>query len=627
MAKMEVLAHITAPSDFKDDTRYRAQAAVVAEFEPGSRVAVYHWTEDTRQILKEAGLGPVLSEESSFHSSLSFSAWRGADIVRETPAQKQTGRLLSERKGTASTARTTKTRRNASEATKAPDRPIPWRITKSSTANSNPPFKTPSLYAKLGGSTILAARTPEVPRLKTAPTSAFASQPKESRGRARSESSSFESLRSVVPDSQERQSTVESEASCSTLVQPVNLGSKRRRSESGEAISLPIARLQRPPTKRTKTIPLGSAPATGRVDRVASLRSGNHCQTSAGRRQTEQATGRCQKSQTPNLVSLWCGTKLVLSAPKPPRRVSHDSTGRATTSSDSTEMWPPPTPPKQNFPPPPKPDSSIPAGKTAYDSIPAPPAGVDADEAWQFPSSSPGPALPEAPPAQEPLRPPCGPSLEAASADSPFMAISARPSSINAPSPPVGHAQYTTHLTSPLRLIASRLPIVTNFRPTLVTRDIKVLERGYWYIPITILSNPATAGEDGKDRPDGKLVDKKDRRWTEEAFLQFWDAFAEFIQNGNAGWGVALYREDPSRGVHAVGEGMQVVLKVTCWAETLAHVYLVMWVLSGKRIGVAECLEWRDGGEDVVVRLGGPGFGYKGGEGADGRWGILDRER
>ena len=230
-----------------------------------------------------------------------------------------------------------------------------------------------------------------------------------------------------------------------------------------------------------------------------------------------------------------------------------------------------------------------------------------------------------------------------------FPAISSLPTAIHAPAPLVGHARYITHLTSSLRRLATRLPVATSFRPVFVKRDINVLERGYWYLHIPVVNNSHSQLEGIRSPDDEYAARSKDKVefWSEEVFLNFWHAFATNVRSGWSGWGVSIYRQGPkycaqtSPSDQNAEEGTRrqerrdIVLKVSCWGEILAHIYLIMWVLSDKRTADLE-MEWRDAREEVVVRMGRSGFerrrrvgiyGFKGGEGVDGIWGSLEKKK
>ena len=62
---------------------------------------------------------------------------------------------------------------------------------------------------------------------------------------------------------------------------------------------------------------------------------------------------------------------------------------------------------------------------------------------------------------------------------------------VSAPQPNVSEERFVTHITTHLQDLASQLPFERFFRPVEVTRDVKVLERGYWLLDVQIVSDEA----------------------------------------------------------------------------------------------------------------------------------------
>jgi hypothetical protein len=56
MDNYEVLVHIAAPSGFRDDKRYRAQAEAIARFEATTVTNVYCGSEEAEQAAGESGI-------------------------------------------------------------------------------------------------------------------------------------------------------------------------------------------------------------------------------------------------------------------------------------------------------------------------------------------------------------------------------------------------------------------------------------------------------------------------------------------------------------------------------------------------------------------------------------------
>lgn len=603
MDKIEVLAHIEAPSGFKDDTSYRAQAIAAAEFEACSKLKIYGIEEHLEQSVGETVPSCVHPVDSTFDISSSFSAWYGTDLAQETPAEKGMTDQAKQNLGHSRQGTLLRKPSAAGQYAKDSVRSAPCSVTKEPASGHEPTNQVPALNAKAAVSTVHAAQTPEVVRPKTAPAGSIAAKPTILRKRTRSECSSFESLRSVIPDSQEtRESVASQDPACAVVDLTTPSSYAADRLAQAVAHEQPIKHHLRP----------------------------------VKRRQTDQAVNPSDQSETPNLALLLGKANPILSSRQQTCGVAEDSNERVTTSSDSTSISPMKPPNNVGHPSPEQgPSPRIDASDSH--SITAPQAHVD--------------SLNSCPSSNKLFAPPTKRSLVHNASSLPFLSISSLPTAIHAPGPPVGHSRYTTHLTTSLRTLATRLPLATFFRPLVVKRDINVLERGYWHLQIPVVQNPpsqrdATASGNAGKRHFGKSSARASRGkpWTEESFLQFWHAFASYVQSGWSGWGVSIYREDPGcphfpplpvpldtgTGEDSTAEEKkEITLKVTCWGEILGHLYLIMWVLSDKRTqGLA--MEWRNASDDAVVEMGrgrrgaGPGqYGFKGGDGADGKWGLI----
>jgi hypothetical protein len=148
-----------------------------------------------------------------------------------------------------------------------------------------------------------------------------------------------------------------------------------------------------------------------------------------------------------------------------------------------------------------------------------------------------------------------------------------------------------------LAVTVKRLPIAKWFRPVQVSRDVCVLERGHWRIPITIASQ-AVVDEARTEMPKGQklakitkqrdaptsrerwkkgrlleetrirkrdlglsssplecgefLERKRQDVWTEEEFVRFWRNLEECVGEGKWGWGVKVFREECTEEVDEV---------------------------------------------------------------------------
>jgi hypothetical protein len=233
---------------------------------------------------------------------------------------------------------------------------------------------------------------------------------------------------------------------------------------------------------------------------------------------------------------------------------------------------------------------------------------------------------------------------------------------IAAPEPPVGQGRFTTHLTKALEDFARELPFTRFFRPVEVTRDVKVLERGYWDMEVTIVDDTvaeeARAAElvaptvaDMQKRFLGKTamerlaqyeeakrngeLDQLGRSaelraqglWTEEEVVSFWQNFSSFIEKGKAGWGCRMVGEEVSD--DRSGVERKVRIRIFTWGELLGHMYLAAWVFSDK-VAARVPMRWIAGDGSCVVEMAGtrsgrgtlPEWNRKGQAGERGCWGV-----
>ncbi|KAJ9497127.1 hypothetical protein H2202_007283 [Exophiala xenobiotica] len=186
------------------------------------------------------------------------------------------------------------------------------------------------------------------------------------------------------------------------------------------------------------------------------------------------------------------------------------------------------------------------------------------------------------------------------------------PNEIRGPNAKGGQARFRTHVTKTLGKLAIRVPLSNHFRPVYVARDVNVLERGYWQFSIHIVDS--SIPEDAR-KEEAACV------WTEEEFVRFWQNLSRFVQDGKAGWGTALVKEED-------GE-RQWRIRLFTWAEVLGHVWLVLWVLSDK-LTERIPMQWIAGDGTLTVKMsrgkqkrsGLGSWARKGLEGERGFWGI-----
>lgn len=192
---------------------------------------------------------------------------------------------------------------------------------------------------------------------------------------------------------------------------------------------------------------------------------------------------------------------------------------------------------------------------------------------------------------------------------------------VHGPNPQGGQARFVTHVTKTLRKLAIRLPLSKQFRPSHVTRDVNVLERGHWQFSIGIIESSMI--RDPTQALQKRSHDELVSLWSEREFVQLWKNVCCFVQDGKAGWGTSMVKKQ-------IGQGLWRIRLFT-WAEILGHIWLVLWVLSDKMMEHVP-MHWIDGRGTAVITMSGrkpKGKGKaagswvsKGPEGEQGYWGI-----
>ncbi len=678
MDTYEILVHIAAPSGVRDDNRYLAQAAAVARFEPATVTAVYG---ANSQVDMPGRKLDTPSTDASFATSLD--GW--SSIVKETPAQSRSrhlNHLLSKVGGLPT---------SSAPVTASPAR---WRVTKDINTNKqeprpipNPPYKNPFRNRELRQPTIQALRTPDPPRPNTAPSGDTTRASDSLTGwvtckRARSESSSFESVASIVPETQRRQYATTAVNSSDSDTQYISSTESptthfelpmRLSQESAFEDDTPLKRQRLPtsssdearPPKRQhvaepeneKELPSAKGDATGTV--IVEHRLGA---VSPHRDNNEHSRPFFLRDRSLDWTS-----PSAASSPDP-----SGSTTTATATATATPSQPLPGIPRQSSP------SNNPKSLSAYHNQTSPINLVSQDLQSTPQRRFPALNLPPAPRSSPPFPDP-----------SPHSPISSLPKRVCPKPPATGHGAFVTHITPSLeRLLERKISISKCFRPVYVSRDVNVLERGYWRLPIIIASAEAIAearvredkaikmarirdgltvgeslakvrsirAEEARRRAlglssspieydeAGQTIERKRcDMWTEAEFLDFWNILAMGIGSGNCGWGVSVYREDlaePPRPPSSSPTPTEVeettaprerklLLKVYTWGEVIPHMWLWMWVISNKLTTYIP-MEWWAGDGSVLVRMSGyrrrhgvlGDWVYKGPAGEKGTWGI-----
>ncbi|KAJ5183842.1 hypothetical protein N7492_001458 [Penicillium capsulatum] len=179
------------------------------------------------------------------------------------------------------------------------------------------------------------------------------------------------------------------------------------------------------------------------------------------------------------------------------------------------------------------------------------------------------------------------------------------PREIRPPPPPISTAPFATHITPTLAMLTRRLNPARTFKPSLQTRTLDQLERGYWSVRFTLHDPP-----DPPSPVDAAHLLNGPNPWESPSFHHFWSFLAEFVgKEARAGWGVwCILERDPSMPDPEMTDSpdapgsVSVVLKVYAWGEVAMHVYLLLFLASERRVrGMGA--EWRDFREEVVIRM------------------------
>lgn len=138
---------------------------------------------------------------------------------------------------------------------------------------------------------------------------------------------------------------------------------------------------------------------------------------------------------------------------------------------------------------------------------------------------------------------------------------------VEAPEPSVGNDTLAPEdlITSDLAKLAKQLKIPKRYRPEVSTRELRPFERGYW------------------------LIDCRD--WPQDLKTEVWVFLANFVGTGVAGWGVSCHRDKDFTS-----------LRLYCWGLLVAHIYLLAYLASRRRVCFSTAT-WVDAGGDTVVKM------------------------
>lgn len=141
---------------------------------------------------------------------------------------------------------------------------------------------------------------------------------------------------------------------------------------------------------------------------------------------------------------------------------------------------------------------------------------------------------------------------------------------IRPPSPSVSTANLdpTSLVSSKLEKLARDLS--SRYKPQ-SSRQIDPFERGYWLVDCT--------------------------SWSESTRLDTWVFLTNYLRSGLAGWGVWCRRDK-----------LHDWMRFYCWGHVAKHIYLLMYLASGREIK-AKGARWFDADGDVVLEV--KGFGKR----------------
>lgn len=158
-------------------------------------------------------------------------------------------------------------------------------------------------------------------------------------------------------------------------------------------------------------------------------------------------------------------------------------------------------------------------------------------------------------------------------------------------SPPPSTSPHPLHpsdlITPVLARLATTLDLPRRFQPTSQTRPLRPFERGYWRVDC--------------------------RGWPPPLKRSAWGFMADYLGKGAAGWGTWCTRDGDGDGDgdEKGGEGFG-WLRVYCWGGVVGHMYLVVYLMSRRRV-LETGAEWVGAeGEAVVVVGARPGVVVKG---------------
>ncbi|KAK5953306.1 hypothetical protein OHC33_005874 [Knufia fluminis] len=220
---------------------------------------------------------------------------------------------------------------------------------------------------------------------------------------------------------------------------------------------------------------------------------------------------------------------------------------------------------------------------------------------------------------------------------------------------------FTTFLPDYLRSLGERFDLVNHFHPVLAPASIQASTRGYWRLLIKIAETgvvvrarrPPLTSSQWSDkrfmlRQEGQIAEAASTSegdaaleklmypcidpashvaWTLDEFTEFWGYLSKVIERGRAGYDVRATIGDH---VEYQRDGLLLEARLWCYAETLSHIWLVLYGVSCG-LTARMPLQWFGAGEGALITMSGqPKRGGSIGrwverlEGAERSWGIED---
>ncbi|KAL8926869.1 MAG: hypothetical protein Q9208_002678 [Pyrenodesmia sp. 3 TL-2023] len=213
-------------------------------------------------------------------------------------------------------------------------------------------------------------------------------------------------------------------------------------------------------------------------------------------------------------------------------------------------------------------------------------------EEWTQPEDTSTPPLPNQPQGAPPSSPNADDKpTRSSSSPAPTIELSRpyRRRQVVAPPPKTSTNSFSTHLTPGLHRLQQNCPqIIQTVRPF---RPIGVLERGHWRFSIPVA-------------------------WDAPAREKMWAFLKSCIEGGRVGWATwAVFEEGEApefseggrnngdvRGAGRAGRDDDGEVKVYCWGEIVAEVYIVLVLATNRQVNKRGA-QWIDAAGNVVVQM------------------------